>query len=190
MDNDKKNVTTTINTEQKSDISFIFNLLLQYNEQTRKIVEELIGEIREVRGGAENYVVLENRLSSLEIRLKDVANECKLCANNIRIWIDDLKVCQNINLEKFHDFEKDAIKEHMKIREEIAKNVETNLKELKSKYDDLKDKMNLFDKDATGKYFDLDKKLSINIAKVSSVVIIVFWILKFISEKLFSHLIK
>jgi hypothetical protein len=189
MDESIKKVLTT-NSDSRTDAGFILKLLLEYNEQTRKIVEDLIDEIREVRGGGEHYAVLDNRLSAVEIRLKDASNECKVCITTMRTWIDDLKMCQVTSLEKFHEFEKQAIKEHMQIREDVFKILNHNLEELEKKYEIIKEKLGNFDKEASGKYSDLDKKLSVNIAKVSAIIVIIFWALKFLAEKFFSHIIK
>lgn len=144
--------------------------IIQYNEQTRTLVEDLIEEFRVVRGKTENYGVLDNRLSNIEAKLVGALNECDKCRSYMGECLKDIGKNLQLDVSKLGQFEIDAAKEHAKIKE------------------DFNSKIDVLQSHIVVELHKLDKRISIDAMKISGIAFVCLWVLKFFMGKLFDVL--
>jgi chromosome segregation ATPase len=176
MDNPLKDLILPDPKEIPESTRYTLGLILQYHEQTRGIVEELISDLRELRNSNENIAVLDNRIASLENKLGEFTTHCKECSKKmLDSFIKDSDRCNTM--------EKVAIVAHNEIREDLSKQFDNSLEKLENKFVAYKEEL-------SKKFHTLDKQVAVNTIKITFVVAIVLWLLKFVGTILFNQIMK
>jgi hypothetical protein len=181
------------------DIDYIgvknaLTLLLQYQEQTKYIVEELIKDIRELRLQSESVPVLTSRLSSLEVKVTEILVECKnrnsFCAERMAKIFNEFRSDRSNDNEKWHEFEKKCIIANTELKELIEEKLMSLLEKKDEIYKNEMKDINVKIGNLVEKTNGFDKTLHITISKIGTAIVIVGYILNTIGGKLFSHFIE
>lgn len=176
MDNPLRDLILPDPKEIPEPTRYTLGLVLQYHEQTRRIVEEVIEDLRDIKNNSENIAVLDNRIASLENKLGEFNTHCKECSKKM---VDAIAKDSN----KCNVLEKAAIKEHSKMRKDFSD-------ELSVEIDKLEEKLSKFKEEIVKQIHTLDKQAAINTVKITAIVAVILWSLKFVGTIVFNHIVK
>lgn len=154
--------------------------ILQLNEQTRCLVEDLIRDFGALKTKIDQITVLENRCSNIDQKMVEIAKQCEKCSNNFLGEYKEIRKLVYENKDKFFDFELNATKEHTKIKEDIF---DVLYKENKN----IVEKVEGVEKSFGDKFHSLDKVVTINSFKISGIAFIILTVLKFLFSKIIQH---
>lgn len=176
MDNPLRDLILPDPKEIPEPTRYTLGLVLQYHEQTRRIVEEVIEDLRDIRNNSENIAVLDNRIAALENKLGEFNTHCKECSKRM---VDAISK----DSDKCNFLEKSALKEHSKMRKDLSDEISDEIEKLETKFSTFKEGI-------TTQLHNLDKQMAITTVKITAIVAVILWVLKFVGTVVFNQLVK